>query len=52
MAAGALVVLESGGVVTDWQGDPGAWLAGGGVLAGSPAVHSALLELASEAPEG
>lgn len=52
LAAGALVVLESGGVVTNWRGDPGAWLAGGDVLAGAPAVHSALLELAAEAPEG
>ncbi len=52
LAAGALVVLESGGVVTDWRGDPGGWLAGGDVLAGSPAVHSALLELAAQAPEG
>ncbi|HEX6350305.1 MAG TPA: inositol monophosphatase family protein [Candidatus Dormibacteraeota bacterium] len=52
MAAGALVVTETGGRVTDWQGDERAWLQGGDVLAGSPAVHSALLELAAQAPEG
>jgi len=52
VAAGALVVLETGGRVTDWDGDERAWLAGGDILAGSAAVHSALLELAAQAPEG
>lgn len=52
IAAGALVVTETGGRVTDWRGDERAWLQGGDVLAGSPAVHSALLELAAQAPEG
>ena len=52
VAAGALIVLETGGRVTDWSGSERAWLGGGDILAGSPAVHSALLELAAEAPEG
>ena len=52
IAGGALVVLETGGRVTDWGGDDRSWLAGGDILAGSPAVHSALLELAAQAPEG
>lgn len=52
VAAGALVVAETGGRVTDWSGDPGAWLVSGDLIAGSPAVHSALLELAAQAPEG
>jgi myo-inositol-1(or 4)-monophosphatase len=49
--AGAVLVLETGGRVTDWTGGPG-WLESGDVLAGTPAVHSVLLELAAQAPEG
>jgi len=44
VAAGGLLVREAGGVVTDWAGGDG-WL-GGDVLAGSPAVHAALREIA------
>jgi myo-inositol-1(or 4)-monophosphatase len=43
VAAGALLVEEAGGVVTDWDGGD-EWLAGD-ILAGSPAVHSELLRL-------
>lgn len=43
VAAGALVVTEAGGVVTDWCGDDRSWLESGDILAGSPAVHAALL---------
>lgn len=45
VAAGALLVREAGGVVTDWSGDPSAWLSTGDVVAANPAVHAALLEL-------
>ena len=45
VAAGALLIEEAGGVITDWSGG-GDYLAGD-VLAGTPAVHRALLELAS-----
>ena len=45
MAAGALIVREAGGVVTDWSGDDEAWLRTGNILAGPPAVHAALLEI-------
>ena len=45
LAAGALLVEEAGGVVTDWGGGTD-WL-GGDILAGPPEVHSTLLELAS-----
>jgi len=31
--------------VTDWSGDDRAWLASGDIVAGSPALHAALLEL-------
>src|SRR5690606_7264809 len=29
VAAGALLIREAGGIVTDWTGDPGAWIASG-----------------------
>lgn len=44
VAAGALLIEEAGGVVTDWAGGEG-WLAGD-ILAGSPEVHSELLRIA------
>jgi myo-inositol-1(or 4)-monophosphatase len=44
VAAGGLLVQEAGGVVSDWAGGDG-WL-GGDILAGSPAVHKALLSAA------
>jgi myo-inositol-1(or 4)-monophosphatase len=46
IAAGAALVLEVGGIVTDWSGG-NEWLQSGDILAGPPAVHEALLELAS-----
>lgn len=49
VAAGALLVREAGGVVTDWRGDEGAWLASGDILAAPPGVHAVLLELAAAA---
>ena len=49
VAAGALLVREAGGVVTDWRGDERAWLESGDILAGPPAVHAVLLELAGQA---
>jgi myo-inositol-1(or 4)-monophosphatase len=45
VAAGGLLIQEAGGVVTDWAGEGQAWLAGD-ILAGGPAVHEVLLELA------
>jgi myo-inositol-1(or 4)-monophosphatase len=45
VAAGALLVREARGVVTDWSGDDRAWLASGDIVAGPPTVHAALLEL-------
>jgi myo-inositol-1(or 4)-monophosphatase len=47
VAAGALLILEAGGVVTDWAGDPEAWFRTGDVLAGPPPVHQLLLDLAA-----
>jgi myo-inositol-1(or 4)-monophosphatase len=46
VAAGALLVREAGGVVTDWDGHADNWLESGNILAGSKAVHEVLLELA------
>ena len=49
VAAGALAVREAGGVVTDWAGDPSAWLWSGDIVAGPPAVHEVILGLSREA---
>jgi myo-inositol-1(or 4)-monophosphatase len=43
-AAGALLIMEAGGVVTDFDGED-SWRTRGNVLAGSPGVHAALLKL-------
>jgi myo-inositol-1(or 4)-monophosphatase len=45
VAAGSLLVLEAGGVVTDWDGDPGGVYRGGDILAGAPAWHERMLDL-------
>ena len=45
VAAGALMVEEAGGVVTDWAGGPE--YLHGEILAGSAATHRMLLEAAS-----
>jgi myo-inositol-1(or 4)-monophosphatase len=45
IAAGALLVREAGGVVTDWHGDPGAVFASGDILAGTPAWHEVMLQI-------
>lgn len=46
-AAGALLVEESGGVVTDFDGG-GGWRVRGNVVAASPLVHAELLALMKE----
>ncbi len=43
IAAGALLVTEAGGVVSDWEGAAGLPRSGN-IVAGSPRVHAALLE--------
>lgn len=48
VAAGALLIEEAGGVVSDWDGGD-RWL-GGDILAGSPAVHAELERIASDYP--
>jgi myo-inositol-1(or 4)-monophosphatase len=45
VAAGALLVEEAGGRVTDWEAGPG--YLSGDILAGSPGVHEALLEVSA-----
>jgi myo-inositol-1(or 4)-monophosphatase len=42
MAAGALLVQEAGGAISDWQGGP-TWWEEGNVLAGSPGVQAELV---------
>jgi myo-inositol-1(or 4)-monophosphatase len=46
VCAGALVVREAGGTVTDWAADDRAWLRSGDILAGPPGVHAELLAIA------
>ena len=50
VAAGGLLVEEAGGMVTDWAG--GADYLSGDILAGNPAVHATLVELAGQPPAG
>jgi myo-inositol-1(or 4)-monophosphatase len=47
VAAGIVLIQEAGGVVTDWAGEPN--LLSGDIVAGSPEVHVALLELTTRA---
>jgi myo-inositol-1(or 4)-monophosphatase len=51
VAAGALLVLEAGGAVSDWSGGD-TWLESGDILAAAPAVHETLLELAASSAHG
>lgn len=48
VAAGALLVREAGGVVTDWDGDDRSWLETGNIVAAPPGVHAELLKLIAE----
>jgi len=50
VAAGAALVLEVGGRVTDWWGGD-TWAETGNIMAASPGVHEALLELARKSPQ-
>jgi myo-inositol-1(or 4)-monophosphatase len=52
VAAGALLVTEAGGMVTDWAGDDRAWLASGDILAAPAPVHRVLLDLARGTSSG
>jgi myo-inositol-1(or 4)-monophosphatase len=45
VAAGAALVMEVGGLVSDWNGNQN-WLESGDILAGSPSIHQVLLEMA------
>jgi len=49
VAAGALLVREAGGRVTDWAGDPQRWLATGDIVAAPPAVHDQILDVIARA---
>jgi len=50
IAAGAAVLLAVGGRITDWEGGQ-SWVRSGNILAGSPRVVEALLELARDPAE-
>lgn len=45
ISAGALLVLEAGGVVTDWAGDPLGVYVSGDILAGAPGWHERMLDI-------
>jgi myo-inositol-1(or 4)-monophosphatase len=47
LAAGAALVLEVGGRVSDWSGGD-TWIEKGDILAAAPEVHAVLLELAQD----
>jgi myo-inositol-1(or 4)-monophosphatase len=51
LAAGAALVLEVGGRVSDWSGRD-RWIESGDIFAAAPAVHQVLLELAQESLHG
>lgn len=51
LAAGAALVLEVGGRVSDWSGGNG-WIESGDILAAAPAVHEVLLKLAQDSLDG
>ena len=44
-AAGALILKEAGGVITDWQGNPPSFRQGGSILATNGLVHPPLQDL-------
>ncbi|MCU0639896.1 MAG: inositol monophosphatase [Candidatus Krumholzibacteria bacterium] len=46
MAAGALIIREAGGIVSDFFGQAG-FLSSGNIVAGNPAVHKEILEITS-----
>jgi myo-inositol-1(or 4)-monophosphatase len=50
VAAGAALVQEVGGRVSDWSGGQG-WVDGGDIIAAPAAVHEVLLELARQAAD-
>ncbi|MDX1390047.1 MAG: inositol monophosphatase family protein [Acidobacteriota bacterium] len=49
VAAGALLVREAGGTVTDVLGDPDRFLPTGDIVAAGPGLHAALLEITRNA---
>jgi myo-inositol-1(or 4)-monophosphatase len=51
LAAGAALVLEVGGRVSDWSGGDG-WIESGDIFAAAPAVHEVLLKLAQDSLDG
>jgi myo-inositol-1(or 4)-monophosphatase len=51
IAAGALLVIESGGLISEPDGGSG-YLDSGHVVCGNPKIHAGLLELLADAPGG
>src|SRR5512134_428468 len=51
MAAGSLLILEAGGLVSDFAGEPG-YLEDGRIVCGTPKVFTALLQLVQQVHRG
>lgn len=51
VAGGAALVLEAGGLVSDWSGGD-SWLVNGDIIAAPRAIHAELLRLATASREG
>lgn len=49
LAAGALIIKEAGGLISDLQGED-SYLQSGDLVAGNPKIHKALLEIMQKAP--
>ncbi|MEX0721719.1 MAG: inositol monophosphatase family protein [Balneolaceae bacterium] len=47
VAAGALIITEAGGVITDWKGEDN-WVFGQRVIAGNPTIHAFLKDQITE----
>jgi myo-inositol-1(or 4)-monophosphatase len=52
IAAGALLVREAGGIVTDWHGDERAVFESGDILAGTPEWHRRMLAIVERVERG
>jgi myo-inositol-1(or 4)-monophosphatase len=50
VAAGALLVREAGGRVTDWVGDQDGWITSGDIVAAAPTVHDQILAVIAGEP--
>jgi len=48
MAAGALLIREAGGIVSDIHGDPERFMQTGNITAGNKPIHSEILRITKD----